>query len=540
MSIKVGSPVVPHSQTLASAVASPSSSSAAAVSTSWRRRRIHLVPRPDPSVFLSSRLTRTRSWDNSGGGCPSSSSTTLRRAFSASFDAFSTNDDDEEEDEFVKRLQELALKFTVSDDEKDEPAIDSRQSRWTAPATSADAVVDPPMFGIRPEPAMDFEAVTVERTANSVGLPLSLRIIKQKKRWESETTGGGGGGNDGGLMGTVGETAYCSFKKAFSSMVFIIRELQSYTLQMREVLSHRDMRGILVRVQKEMHASFVWLFERIFSPTPTLMVYLMLLLANFTVYSMGHDIAIAAATASTSPPPQVEWIDSAELQQQQRPMNFDAPSMKSITGRTASIGENGDGGGKARPIAGATDDGGHRGVSLRPAIAEEDEKGIWESMVEEAEAMARVRLDHETMRGFVLPFTVAIQADDRTAYFKTELVYLQAIEQEPNNSMVLSNYAQFLYLVVNDHDRAEEYFKRATKVEPADAETLSRYASFLWMARNDLSAAEETYLEAIAAEPSNTAYAAGYAHFLWSTGGEDTCFPLDCNDSYDDDDINYA
>ncbi|KAK1297985.1 hypothetical protein QJS10_CPB14g00850 [Acorus calamus] len=331
-------------------------------------------------------------------------------------------------------------------------------------------------------------------------------------------------------------------------MVFIIRELQSYTLQMRKVLSHQDMREILVRVQKEMHASFVWLFERIFSPTPTLMLYLMLLLANFTVYSMGYDVAIAAAAASTSPPPQVESIDSVELQQQQSPMNFDAPSIKSTTGRTASIGGNGDGGGKARPIAGATDDGGHRGVSLHraiapdgPSVAEDEEKTIWESMVEEAEAMARVGLDHETMRGFVLPFTVAIEADDRISYFKTELTYLQAIEQEPNNSMVLSNYAQFLYLVVNDHDRAEEYFKRAAKVEPADAEALCRYASFLWMARNDLSAAEETYLEAIAAEPSNTAYAAGYAHFLWNTGGEDTCFPLDCDDSYhDEDDINYA
>ena len=40
-------------------------------------------------------------------------------------------------------------------------------------------------------------------------------------------------------------------------MVFIIRELHSYTLQMRELLFYEDLQCILARVQKEMHASFV-------------------------------------------------------------------------------------------------------------------------------------------------------------------------------------------------------------------------------------------------------------------------------------------
>lgn len=78
-----------------------------------------------------------------------------------------------------------------------------------------------------------------------------------------------------------------------------------------------------------------------------------------------------------------------------------------------------------------------------------------------------------------------------------------------------------------EKNRAEEYFKRAGKVEPKDAEALDKYASFLWKAKNDLWGAEETYLEAISADPSNSYYAANYAHFLWTTGGEDTCYPLD-------------
>ncbi|KAL5984391.1 hypothetical protein ACLOJK_018495 [Asimina triloba] len=76
----------------------------------------------------------------------------------------------------------------------------------------------------------------------------------------------------------------------------------------------------------------------------------------------------------------------------------------------------------------------------------------------------------------------------------------------------------------------EYYFKRAVRVETPDAESLSRYAHFLWLARSDTGAAEETFLEAIAADPSNAHHAANYAHFLWSTGGEDTCFPLDGSD----------
>ena len=84
----------------------------------------------------------------------------------------------------------------------------------------------------------------------------------------------------------------------------------------------------------------------------------------------------------------------------------------------------------------------------------------------------------------------------------------------------------FVWFLLLNENRAEEYFKKAIEVEPVDAEAYSKYASFLWRVRNDLWAAEETFLEAISADPSNSYYAANYAHFLWNTGGEDTCFPL--------------
>ena len=99
-------------------------------------------------------------------------------------------------------------------------------------------------------------------------------------------------------MKQVGESAV---KRAFSSMVFMIRELQSFTLHMRELLLFEDLQGILLRVRKEMHASFVWLFQQVFSATPTLMVSVMILLANFTVYSIGSSNSALAAAAATPP-----------------------------------------------------------------------------------------------------------------------------------------------------------------------------------------------------------------------------------------------
>lgn len=71
-------------------------------------------------------------------------------------------------------------------------------------------------------------------------------------------------------------------------------------------------------------------------------------------------------------------------------------------------------------------------------------------------------------------------------------------------------------------------------MDQPDALALSQYAEFLWMVRKDYWGAEERYLEAMAVEPKNRYHASKYANFLWSTGGKDTCFPLDY-DNFDKD-----
>ncbi|GJN14562.1 hypothetical protein PR202_gb01405 [Eleusine coracana subsp. coracana] len=381
---------------------------------------------------------------------------------------------------------------------------------------------------------------SVERRASSVGLPLSLRMLKRKKQQQQQQQQVAPPRWDERLL-LVGCPAGESVGRAFSSMVLIVRELQSFALrQMRDALRCDD--GVLARVQAEMHASFVWLFQHIFAGTPALMLALMLLLANFTVQSMGDSVAAAAAATITPPTPAA--VEVLDAQQHGEPSRFDAGSVKTFSvGRTASVGGNSGGGGKARPVAGATGDGRSDESLYRlgrvapdqssaPAPGDADEQAVWEMMVSEASRMqagarAEELRDPDVLGSLVAPVEAEMETEDFAEHALTRQRYELAVSEEPDNSLILSNFAQFLYLVQNDHDRAEHYFERAVRAEPADAEALSRYATFLWKARDDLAAAEDVYQEAIAADPGNSHHAAAYAHFLWNTGGEDTCYPLD-------------
>ncbi|KAM0040785.1 hypothetical protein Hdeb2414_s0012g00398221 [Helianthus debilis subsp. tardiflorus] len=276
----------------------------------------------------------------------------------------------------------------------------------------------------------DMIPANIERKANNVNLPFSLRIIKKKKQWQDE-------------IRKAGESTSSSVKKAFSSMVFILRELQSYTLHMRQLLFYQDLQDIIVRVRSEMNSSFVWLFQQVFSKTPTLMVYVMILLANYSIHSMSNNFP----TTSTSPPPAaMEAVTMSNTK-------FDSSSIKTFSsnsgGRTTSIGGNNGGGGRFRQVAS-----GEESISGQ---GKEEEWESWNSIVNEADQMHGVigddGLDHETKMRFVSPVTTSIEAEDAEDYYRTEVVYQTGLLQEPDNPLLLANYAQFLYLVARDYDR---------------------------------------------------------------------------------------
>ncbi|KAM0845022.1 hypothetical protein ACQ4PT_056663 [Festuca glaucescens] len=473
-----------------------------------------VVPSPcaRSSPFLGARLARSWAPANSGGGLLArrrgSDVQPARCALSASIDGMGGGDT-----EFLRRIEELAASAGVR----------TAGCGW------------PP---------------SLERSASSVGLPLSLRMLKRKKqqqvapqsRWDERLLD----------LGSAGE----SVGRAFSSMVLIVRELQSFALQQMQesALCGDDLRlqAVLARARGETHDSFVWLFQHIFAGTPALMLSLMLLLADFTVHSMSHSLATAGAVPPNPPAAAAASVVDAE------PSNprFDAASVKTFSvGRTASVGGGSGGSGDARPVAGAPGDdrwddesrysltrvapqqlaplaGTGAEKVLLPGAATEDEQAVWERMVAEASrlqanARAEELADPEVLGNLVAPVVAEVETEDVAEYARTEQRYELAVAEEPNNSLILANFAQFLYLTRNDHKRAEHYFERAVQAEPTDAEALSRYATFLWKARDDVAAAEETYQEAIAADPGNAHYAAAYAHFLWNTGGDETCYPLD-------------
>ncbi|KAI3830010.1 hypothetical protein L1987_04142 [Smallanthus sonchifolius] len=416
------------SSTLASAISSPSSKRRSLTDVSLVCRYVHRS-----SVFGKT-LNRSRSCETL---TLSRSQKSIKRIVSATFDSEYT---DEESDQFVREIHELAIRFQLSDDDD----TDSSESEPEQRNSDKFAGEITNWFG-------DMIPASIERKANSVDLPFSLRIIQRKKQLEEG-------------FREAGEFAYCSMKKAFSSMVFIIRELQSYTLQMREVLFLEDLQEILMRVQKEMNASFVWLFQQVFSHTPNLMVCVMILLANYSVYSMSNHVAIAAPPP---PPATVEYV-STIVDQTYKEFDF-------------SIGGINGGGGKFRPVSSGTDGDGkfdeyieHQTIvpdgastsTVNPAgtdeesvsgeVSEVEEWGLWKSVVAEAEKMQEVigdgGLDRETMRRFVSPVTVKMEEEVGTEdYLKTELVYQTGLLKEPDNPLLLANYAQFLYLFSHDH-----------------------------------------------------------------------------------------
>lgn len=327
--------------------------------------------------------------------------------------------------------------------------------------------LEPSQLGIEPEPPNWPERdamlrINLERKLSGRELPLSILIIKKKLQWYKNFK--------------EASDLTCSIKRTFSHMLFIFHELQNYALEIRETLYREDLQDVMNKFRRDTDASFVWLFQKVFWKTPSLMLYMMVLLANFSVYSMSNHTVVSVLST---------------------------PTITDV--QTLSENKNKKG--------------------LKEA------ERLWNSIVQET---SRVRdetrtknMGKEIMKQCVAPESEEIEKDNKyEEYASTDLYYKQKLYEDPNNSLLLSNYAQFLYLAVHDHDRAEKYFRQSVEAEPPDAEAFCRYADFLWQVRNDLWGAEVRYLKAIEEDNDNAHYSSKYATFLWSTGAEDTCYPI--------------
>lgn len=98
--------------------------------------------------------------------------------------------------------------------------------------------------------------------------------------------------------------------------------------------------------------------------------------------------------------------------------------------------------------------------------------------------------------------------------------YQSMLEKNPGNSLVLRNYAQFLYESKHFH-KAEEYYSRAILAQPDDGELLAQYAKLIWELHHDEERASAYFEQAVQASPEDCHVAAAYASFLWDTDSEE-------------------
>lgn len=299
--------------------------------------------------------------------------------------------------------------------------------------------------------------------------------------------------------------AGCAIKNAFSSMVYMIKVVQSHALQIRQVLfSEWDVQEVLLLVHRETHSSFLWLFQQVFACTPKLMVSVMILLANFTVYSMGENVAIA--TVTETPAPIAFFLSTYGNPQAALDPHFTTHSIsfsKQPTGshtNPPSLGA-GSGGNNNTPssstVVSFDGDSWLNGAlnqrymfsqkdSIRdfpsPALAAEAARRFQESVAPDrrsshhemmkawvessmknlklrsGEPLHHVQLEQETIRRLVAPVVAHLESDNYACFDRTALEYQHALSKDPCNSLVLANYAQFLYVVRHDNDRYARSF----------------------------------------------------------------------------------
>lgn len=244
-----------------------------------------------------------------------------------------------------------------------------------------------------------------------------------------------------------GSRGSCAMSNAFSALVFIIKSMHGHALEMQE--EHHVMK----LQQRDMDLSFAWLFQQVFATTPEYMLSIMVLLADFTVHSLGADMALAAASAMVNPQSSSrrvaalvakEGVAAGLRKELNRRNNRAAAKHEEIPQGIASSSS------VVTRIASSSDS----------KISDAEERVMNALM---AEAMKEMEsnagwqplhvVEKEVANKLVAPVQVTISPDNYTCFDRTDLEYQHAISSQPTNVMLLSNYAQFLYVVRHDNNR---------------------------------------------------------------------------------------
>lgn len=263
---------------------------------------------------------------------------------------------------------------------------------------------EPPWLVLPPSPPenpFSGKAWPSDLQMKSVGgteIPLSIRMVQMKKRlagaapiWTNLVQVAEGDAPPGAVEVPLG--------KAISALVFMIGELQ------RSVMDGAVDEAVLDRVSRDRRDSFVWLFRRVFFNSPDLVVTLLILLARYVSFSAQKASHVAAAT----------------------------PITEAIADEKSEI------------------------VAACAALNEElsAEHHLQARAAESAPEPNRIReylnwFDIGVKEGNLDPVQ---HEDEESCTDRRRRVYERTIAEGGVNSMILSNYAQFLYRIANDHDR---------------------------------------------------------------------------------------
>uniref|UniRef100_A0A1D1YWW9 TPR repeat-containing protein DDB_G0285095 n=1 Tax=Anthurium amnicola TaxID=1678845 RepID=A0A1D1YWW9_9ARAE len=350
-------------------------------------------------------------------------------------------------------------------------SIRASQGRSRRPHVEPPWLVLPPSPPENPFSGQAWPSDLPVKGAGGTDIPLSIRMVQMKKRmavaaprWRDSPPPA-----EGDRPGAVEGPTW----RAVSALVLMVEELQRSGMAGRDGVVADE--SVLDRASRDRRDSFVWLLRRVFFASPNLVVSLLVLLANCVAFSAEEASGLAAAIATS-----VEG--DHEKSEIASGATHDEALMRELEGRAAEL--------------------------APETIRIGDYLNWFDIGIEEGGMEPR-------------------QNEGEESYVdRRRRAYERTIAEGGASSLILSNYAQFLYRVANDHDRAEQYFQWAAMAEPRDAEAMSQYAFFLWEVRGDITGAEEMFLEAIEAEPANHHYSSSYAWFLWKTGALDTCYPL--------------
>ncbi|KAL4290297.1 hypothetical protein GQ457_14G013640 [Hibiscus cannabinus] len=100
-----------------------------------------------------------------------------------------------------------------------------------------------------------------------------------------------------------------------------------------------------------------------------------------------------------------------------------------------------------------------------------------------------------------------------------EEFHRRLVDEYPCHPLFLRNYAKFLQSK-GDLQGAEDYYHRATLADPEDGEILVQYAQIVWDLHHDKDRALSFFERAVQASPQDSNVLGAYASFLWEIGDD--------------------